>query len=129
MARRLYSFLAGLLFVALIAVLDIAVVEFILNDAGITDQYVWVWHVALFAIFMPGLFLLVWLGMGRLDIAIWTAGLTLGGWEDALYFWLQGQTVPAALPWHPYLTTDVMVYAAMVFSFTVLWLAVRGRDA
>lgn len=119
--KRLLWFVIALIFVGMIALLDIAVVELILNRAGITEQYVRIWHIAMFGVFMPILFVVLWLFLNQLPVAVWMAGLTIGGWEDALYFWLQGKAVPAALPWHPYLQTDIAVYVAMAASFLILW--------
>ncbi len=119
--KRMFPFLVALVFVILLAVLDIAVVENILNAAGITDQYVRVWHIALFGVFLPMFFFVFWFLLRQSAIALWTVGLVISGWEDAFYFWLQGRAVPAELPWHPYLMTNILVYAAMAISFAVLW--------
>ncbi len=126
--KKVLEITVAFMLVSIIAVLDIAVVEFILNAAGITDQYVRIWHVALFGVFIPVLFVVFWFLLGQRIIALWTVGLIAGGWEDAIYFWLQSRAVPAELPWHPYLQTAGAVYAGMALSFVVLLLITRGLE-
>ena len=120
----------GFFLVGLVAILDIAVIALILNPLVSTltsAQYnnaVNIWHIAL-AAFVVLVALLFWLGLGKPFTALWFVGLTAGGWEDAFYFWLQGQQVPAALPWLPHYPTATILYTAMAASVVILYVITR----
>lgn len=120
----------GFLLVGLVAILDIAVIALILNPLApilTSDQYntaATIWHIAL-VVFSIGAALLFWVLLGRPIIALWFAGLGVGGWEDAFYFWFQGQAIPDVLPWLPHYSTSTILYAAMAGSFIILYTITR----
>ena len=104
--------------VAVWAVYDIAVVEGTLRPTDDTFPQIGAYHAATFLFLVP----LTTLAVFRRR-ALTPLLLFLGGWEDLLYFWFQGRSVPASLPWIPGNPSDLALFARALLALAVaVWL-------